>query len=619
MTLGASEIIAVTTSLLRPVIGDIYKSTKGGLKKAFENWNGIYFPQKISEKIHSLENIKTLWSRDTEVSILNFYYPSNISIGFGRRSKPARSLSDIGDGNIVIQGIVGQGKSVLLRYLALQEARNEQNPRIPIFLELRTLSSSLNLRTAIYKHLESYDINIEDTAFDHIAKSGKFVLFLDGFDELDEKLVKDTINDLVLLAKKYHEMQIVISSRPGGEIQKVNGFKVARIAPLRDKDYAPFLEKLGLNRTRIFDITEAIKNSPNKISGLITTPLMLTLVVIVYESEKEIPSNLPDFFERLFQTVFTRHDRLKAAFERKHHSGLSERKLQSLFEAFCFMTIRSGFGRSLSFEQFGEAFKLAQEYSDKCECKEENFKADIIKVACLMLEEGIDTTTFLHKSVLEYYAAAYIKHCTEGVAEFFYEEAVDNFKTWREVLIFLSNIDPYRFSKHYAPREIDAIENEFIVPLKKMDDRVLLEKLLDVQPSFCTSYDSLKESSRKIYSPSMYGPIEPPPRLYYGLLDSLLVDAAKEQTPDTIEESEMKEIIKDQQKDINHKPSMGYQASLFDEQEINLRQIFKLYGAEHFWTAIEIFKIRLDNARKEAAAVVKAHEKPQKLFPGKTK
>lgn len=74
---------------------------------------------------------------------------------------------------------------------------------------------------------------------------------------------------------------------------------------------------------------------------------MLTLVVIVYETESQIPETLPDFFEKLFQVVFTRHDKLKAAFNRKHYTGLSEGTLQKVFEAFCFMCVQDGIGRSL--------------------------------------------------------------------------------------------------------------------------------------------------------------------------------------------------------------------------------------------------------------------------------
>jgi hypothetical protein len=176
---------------------------------------------------------------------------------------------------------------------------------------------------------------------------------------------------------------------------------------------------------------------------------MLTLVVLVYQSEKQIPDDLPAFFDRLFYTVFTRHDKLKPGFEREHYSGLSERKLQNLFEAFCFMCLQTGNSRTLSSSQFLESFELAQDYVEGAACKEADFKKDITKVACLMLEEGVGEVTFLHKSIAEYHAAAFIKSCDDEFAERFYQVATKNWMQWSECLSFLRSVDPYRFSKYF--------------------------------------------------------------------------------------------------------------------------------------------------------------------------
>jgi len=181
---------------------------------------------------------------------------------------------------------------------------------------------------------------------------------------------------------------------------------------------------------------------------------MLTLVVWVYESEQEIPSTLKEFFEKLFHVVFTRHDSLKAGFKREHFSGLSESKLQALFEAFCFMVVQNGFGRSMNRSNFNEAFIQAIEYSEGCECDVDNFRKDIVKVACLMLEEGVDLTTFLHKSILDYFAAAFIIHNDDDLAQDFYSEAFDNFPDWMHTIHFLTEVDKYRYSRHYILRHL---------------------------------------------------------------------------------------------------------------------------------------------------------------------
>ncbi|WP_347170619.1 hypothetical protein AAHI06_08885 [Pseudomonas salmasensis] len=260
--------------------------------------------------------------------------------------------------------------------------------------------------------------------FTYLASTGKIVLLLDGFDEIAAGSVVDVIDEIEWLQSRFSELRIIVSSRPGGEVQKLPGFDIVKISPLDEDDYEPFLKCLKIALEKRVELLDVLSKSESSVNGVISTPLMLTLVVMVYESEREIPSTLPEFFEKLFHVVFTRHDRLKVGFERKHYSGLSERGLQRLFEAFCFMSMQLGYGRSLDSDQFHESFNMAISYVDGCECKSEDFRKDIVKVACLMMEEGIDVVTFLHKSIVEYYAAAFIRHSSDEVASMFYGEAV---------------------------------------------------------------------------------------------------------------------------------------------------------------------------------------------------
>jgi hypothetical protein len=598
--------IAATAKLLAPLVSDVYKTAKGAAATSLRRWQDSSFPKKLARKIHAIEYVKTLWSPEEEVSLLKFYYPASIR-GIDRKTgRTINSVDELGDGNYVIQGIVGQGKSILLRYIALGEARKQQNNRLPIFLELRTLTHVLSLRQALYRQLAAFDIDIDDDSFDHIARTGRAALLLDGFDELTDELIKPTLNEIGFLTQKYPQLQILVTSRPGNEIQKLSGFRIVRVAPLARADYGPFLQKLGLDAPKVFAIREAIKNSPSKIADLITTPLMLTLVVIVYQAEKEIPATLPEFFERLFQVVFTRHDRLKPGFERTRYSGLSERRLQTLFEAFCFMALQNGFGRSLTSEEFSISFEQSLEYTDGCECELEKFRLDIVKVACLMLEEGIDTTTFLHKSVLEYYAAAFIRHSTDEVATLFYQMAPDAINTWREVIRFLRDIDPYRFSKEFALPELTAIRTEFVNELKDRKDAKLIAAIRRLHPHFRVTYTRMSEDSDEFDIQSM-GPLNTGARMAYEAFDDLLFGSAERQLPGTIDESTLSELT---QEEISEDDTDR-------EYEVPLWRIISVHGSNHFWEAVGIFETRLEQSLQEAVAVIDLHEKRKLIFASK--
>lgn len=603
--LATAATIATTGRLISPLVADLYKGAKRFGARGLARWEETTFPKKLAKKLRVIEEVRTLWDPEKEVSLMNFYYPPKVRIG--NQAKALNRLSELGAGNFVIEGIVGQGKSILLRHLAMQEIVSNDAHSLPVFLELRTLSGKLGLQEALVAQLANFDIDIDDTTFDYLCKSGRISLLLDGFDELDESLIKETLTVLAGLAIKYPELQIVVTSRPGNEIQKSTAFKTIRIIGLVSADFSPFLLKLGLPSVKVAQIKEAIRKSPSNVSDLITTPLMLTLVVMVYESEKEIPETLPEFFERLFRVVFSRHDKLKAAFSRKHHSGLSERRLQELFEAFCFMVMQNGFTRSLTHSQFQTAFDQALEYSDSCKCEMDSFRLDLTKVACLMLEEGLDTTTFLHKSIMEYYAAAFISHSMDEVAKLFYENVQENSRPWWEVLAFLKNIDPYRFARDFAVIEIESIKRNILEPLNSRSDDELIRQLKRIHPKLGVEFGYAKDSRRQLEI-QMYGEFSMHKQMSTRMLDDLLMSAFIEAAPGKIEHSTLIEIAR----------RGGTVTSDQETFHLSMATIIKEFGSNSFWQAIDIFVSKIEHILNEANVVINSQQKRKLIFAKKS-
>lgn len=596
MALVSVATITAIAKVSSPIISDIYSAAKGKVKTALSRWEEQQFPKRLAKKIGNLSLVRTLWCPDDDVSLLKFYYPPKVQATGTSTEIIANCVNDISTENFVIQGIVGQGKSIFLRWLAVQEAKMS---RLPIFIELRTLHAKYSLRDAIYRELESFDITINEEVFNYLAKSGKFLLLLDAFDELDSNLTKETLNEIKFLSRKFESMQIVISSRPGNEIQKISGIKVMNICPLSEIDYAPFLEKMGLTAIKSFEVVTAIKESKGSLIELITTPLMLTLVAIVYQSEREIPNTLPEFFEKLFHIVLTRHDRLKDGFNRKRNSGLSDRKLQELFEAFCFMTLQNGYGRSLSNEQFTHAFKNAQNYTENCKCEQENFQIDIIKGACLMLEEGIDTSTFLHKSLLEYYAAAFIKHSNDDVAKLFYEEAQRPQTHWYDVINFLSNIDPYRFSKFFALPQIEITKNNYTQHLAKKDIKWLTKTFTKHTKEPCLY---VEDSKGKLHIGIYHLILEP--TFYTEKLNQLHLDFMWEKMPGTIKKEDIESTF---QLKIDPSPEKHRIA-------IPFKNVLNYIGEEEYWLLLLQYEQWLNQQQRTAEEKISIHDKRKNIF-----
>jgi len=304
---------AVGARIIGQPLLDLYNAGKGKFEKSLSKWKNNKAQNELAKKVSSIEKVKTFWQKDKEVALTTFYYPSKLSYPNGK-PKQYSSLKDFPKtGNFVIQGTVGQGKSILLRYLCVQELNADGSGRIPIFIELRSLSSA-GLKDALFSAFDRLGFEIDDDLFDFYACSGKIVLLFDAFDELEESLVSKVITQLDSLVEKYDSLQIFITSRPESAIQNSRHFRVIHLARLESTDHKPFLERIGVSEDDVSRIMKAIKVSSAEISDLLATPLILTLLVVVYKAENAIPTELPEFYEKLFQTLFSKHDTSKPGY-----------------------------------------------------------------------------------------------------------------------------------------------------------------------------------------------------------------------------------------------------------------------------------------------------------------
>ncbi|XHF32855.1 NACHT domain-containing protein [Pseudomonas chlororaphis] len=468
---------ASASRLIAPIVNSIYNSAKESVKNKLKAWKAGENLEKISDYYIRLAHVKTIFSRDEAIPIDSFYYPSRVS--FKSSCKPVNSLKDLPDGCIVVEGVVGQGKSIFMRHLATSILSENTQKKIPIFIELRNISNKKSLKTLIWQKLKDVGVEIDEEVFNYLIKEQKIVLLLDGFDELSEESMSETlleINDLKNINSKF---KIIVSSRPQNAIQNVTDFKVVKLQPLRFSDHEAFLSKLGVDSARIVELVAAIKDSPKDIQNAISTPLMMSIVVLVYESAKQIPPYLSEFFSALFHVVFTQHDSLKDAFRRKHHTELSENQLQHLFEAFCFVVMQKSYGRTLSVSKFHECFEKAQKYVPDAKCTADSFRADIVGVACLMLEEGIGEVTFLHKGILDYFAAAFAARL-DRLSENFYTSAASSYKNWMVTLQFLGQIDRHRYLKYYYLVYVLDEQEALTTILQEGDDTEIKDYVIDL-------------------------------------------------------------------------------------------------------------------------------------------
>lgn len=448
--------LAIGKAFGRLITKDIYELLKGhaSLQRKIKKLkvNEVYL------KASKISKVKTIWQMSKEVDLNTFYHPtsiiaegSNITIT-GLKSFPENC-------KVVIQGTAGQGKSILLRYIASEELKH--GTVLPIFVELRKISEKNSLENLIIDGLKQLGLKVSPDELEPILETGKCTLLLDAFDELGFNNVQDTITTIESWCCKFHNLPIIISSRPEGAIQSSAHFSVFNIKQLRSNDFKPLLMKLfDSDEEKVQAILTNIEG--NSIHSLVSTPLLLTLLAIHYVEEGEVPQSLAGFYEKLFHIMCSRHDATKPGYVREFNSKLNKDDLNKVFNAFCLECSRNNY-TSLSHEEAKDFAEKALKHSGHSNESESLFLSDIVKVTCLLLKEGYQLH-FIHKSIMEFHAAKYISKMPESVKIKFYENALNTFPKYKQELEFLSSLDNLLYIEFHMIPLCEQILNEVDTP-----------------------------------------------------------------------------------------------------------------------------------------------------------
>lgn len=434
---------AVLATLLKDPLTKAFGWTFKEALKGTRNQNIENSLKTLSTRITEVVKVKTIYKGDKSIDLHKFYVPTRVD-NIGTRIE---CISDIDSQSIVLEGTVGQGKSIFMRYLTYQEAR--QSKRIPIFFELRRLDENQNLEEAVSLTINNWIHSFSKEHFTKIAESGNLVLFLDGFDELPHETVKKLLNEIEGWCERYPDMQLIISARPESEIQKSNYFKIYKLSSYRFHEQSKLIDKLVEEEKSREVLKQTIKESNHEIKGLLTTPLMITLFVMTYRALSEAPKSQTEFYKSLFSVLTSRHDKTKPGYKRQLSCKLNETQLQGVFEEFCYLT--------------GNKDKLILSYSEAIEVIErclanqkiidspEKLLEDFSKVVCLLLRDGLDYS-FVHKSIQEYFYANFISKKSERAQEKFYLEYSNNIHLFfkaKGAVRFLEETSRYNYYKYF--------------------------------------------------------------------------------------------------------------------------------------------------------------------------
>ena len=142
------------------------------------------YRKKVSE---STSFVKTLINSSEPVCMNDFYVCNNVTCTIGNKFHSEENISSEFITNsfhyVILTGTGGIGKSMMIRHLLLDTV--EKGRFIPVIITLKNYSSNSNSIIAILTdQLLSFKCGWSDEYINYALENGKFLLLLDGLDEI---------------------------------------------------------------------------------------------------------------------------------------------------------------------------------------------------------------------------------------------------------------------------------------------------------------------------------------------------------------------------------------------------------------------------------------------------
>ena len=172
------------------------------------------FRDHLEASYNKCKRIKTILS-DEPVDFMNIYIDQSFKVSDETVDQYAIAEMIRDGDSLCVIGTGGGGKSILMRYLWISMFVHSEG-KIPVFLELRHLNNYThkNIEDFIYHSIISSGSEISQKSFREALRQGEFIVFLDGFDEInyelrqdvDEKIIKLKENNPLVLHDACHNL-----------------------------------------------------------------------------------------------------------------------------------------------------------------------------------------------------------------------------------------------------------------------------------------------------------------------------------------------------------------------------------------------------------------------------
>lgn len=367
---------------------------------------GVIYQEYLKFCYKKYSTVKTLLYKNEGKFLYDFYEHitlSNFKNDIIKTDNSERIFDE--SNNVIVTGTGGIGKSMFVKHIFINQI--QQNMTIPIFIELKSLNDFDNtektLEDFVYAEIYNHHLHLEKQYFVKTLEFGKYTIIFDGLDEVSTSKrvwLDKSIKDFITL---YNENRYIISSRPSEEFIGWDNFIEYEMQKFTKEQALSLINRLDYDTKIKKRFSKELKlNLYDSHESFASIPLLLTIMLITYEAGASIPSNLTDFYNQAFYTLYQRHDASKSGYKRELRAGLSPEEFKSVLS---YIGMKTFLTNQVDFDT-NNINEILTKYKNQQGMKfdDMDFIYDATNSACMIIQEGTDLK-FSHRSFQEYFAA----------------------------------------------------------------------------------------------------------------------------------------------------------------------------------------------------------------------